>query len=186
MLLSLFLPNRSPLRQVSDIRASTLIFIGAEDTKVLPEPQGIALYRGLNSRYVPTELYKYPGNDLTTWITTCLARKKKRYPLLQLYWLKLRCLAHLFVFCFWAKQAKRTTSIAWRSRNTSWSRWCTGCTKAGGPLTRSAPSSWTRPDVRRTAMEAAAMVEVTRTGTKTDLRPRRRPSLVALKLPTIC
>lgn len=42
--------------------ASTLIFVGAEDQKVLPETQGIALHRDLSSRFIPTALYHYPGN----------------------------------------------------------------------------------------------------------------------------
>ena len=59
-----FFLNRSPLSQVDSLLAATLIFVGAKDQKVLPETQGIALHRDLSSRFIPTELYHYPGKWL--------------------------------------------------------------------------------------------------------------------------
>ena len=53
--------RRSPLRNVDSLLSATLIFVGANDEKVLPEPQGISLHRALSSRFVPTALYHYPG-----------------------------------------------------------------------------------------------------------------------------
>ena len=53
--------HRSPLRNVDSLLSATLIFVGANDEKVLPEPQGISLHRALSSRFVPTALYHYPG-----------------------------------------------------------------------------------------------------------------------------
>ena len=56
--------RRSPLRNVDSLLSATLIFVGANDEKVLPEPQGISLHRALSSRFVPTALYHYPGRML--------------------------------------------------------------------------------------------------------------------------
>ena len=56
--------HRSPLRNVDSLLSATLIFVGANDEKVLPEPQGISLHRALSSRFVPTALYHYPGRML--------------------------------------------------------------------------------------------------------------------------
>ena len=51
------------MSKVDNIFAATLIFVGANDEKVLPESQGIALHRALTSRFVPTALYHYPGEN---------------------------------------------------------------------------------------------------------------------------
>ena len=39
----------------------TLIFVGDDDTTVVPESQGIALYKALHHRNATTALYHYPG-----------------------------------------------------------------------------------------------------------------------------
>ena len=54
--------TRSPLSQIHQIqRTPTLLFIGLEDERVLPEAQGIALYKAMRSQKLsPTSLYHYP------------------------------------------------------------------------------------------------------------------------------
>ena len=53
---------RSPLKYVDEMEAPTLIFLGSEDKRVLPESQGIALYKALRSRMIPsTVVYHYTG-----------------------------------------------------------------------------------------------------------------------------
>jgi hypothetical protein len=42
----------------------TLIFVGDDDTTVVPESQGIALYKALHHRNVTTALYHYPGKTM--------------------------------------------------------------------------------------------------------------------------
>ena len=54
--------SRSPLNQVDQMLGKTLIFVGDEDTTVVPESQGISLYKALHHRNVTTALYHYPGN----------------------------------------------------------------------------------------------------------------------------
>ena len=56
------MPRRSPLSQIHQIqKAPTLLFIGLEDERVLPEAQGIALYKAMRSQKLnPTSLYHYP------------------------------------------------------------------------------------------------------------------------------
>ena len=53
----------SPLSQINEIKdTATLLFIGTEDQRVLPEAQGIALYKAMRSaKLSPTSLYHYPG-----------------------------------------------------------------------------------------------------------------------------
>lgn len=54
--------EKSPLNKVNHIKAATLIFVGTEDKRVLPEAQGIAFYKALRSQMTtPTALYHYPG-----------------------------------------------------------------------------------------------------------------------------
>jgi dipeptidyl aminopeptidase/acylaminoacyl peptidase len=54
--------DKSALSYVDKLSAATLIFLGSEDKRVLPESQGIALYKALRSRMTtPTSLYHYPG-----------------------------------------------------------------------------------------------------------------------------
>ena len=53
---------RSPLSKADEIMASTLIFVGAEDQRVLPETQGIPLYKAIKgNQKAATTLYNYPG-----------------------------------------------------------------------------------------------------------------------------
>ena len=57
-------PQRSPLSKVSQMKegTATLIFIGPEDKRVMPEAQGIAYYKALRSQKKTfTSLYHYPG-----------------------------------------------------------------------------------------------------------------------------
>ena len=56
-----FIYSRSPLNQVDSMFGKTLIFVGDDDTTVVPESQGIALYKALHHRNVTTALYHYPG-----------------------------------------------------------------------------------------------------------------------------
>ena len=50
------------MSKVSTIEASTLIFIGKEDKRVLPQNQGIPFYKALKSQQKSiTALYHYPG-----------------------------------------------------------------------------------------------------------------------------
>jgi hypothetical protein len=39
----------------------TLIFVGDDDTTIVPEAQGIAFYKALHHRNTTTALYHYPG-----------------------------------------------------------------------------------------------------------------------------
>jgi hypothetical protein len=66
---------RSPLSKVDSLLAATLIFVGANDQKVLPETQGIALHRDLSSRFVPTALYHYPGKQKNVIICSEFSRE---------------------------------------------------------------------------------------------------------------
>ena len=50
---------------------ATLIFIGPEDKRVMPEAQGIAYYKALRSQKKTfTSLYHYPGNNTNLLILT--------------------------------------------------------------------------------------------------------------------
>lgn len=54
--------QKSPLNQVDVMFGRTLIFVGDDDTTVVPESQGIALYKALHHRNTTTALYHYPAN----------------------------------------------------------------------------------------------------------------------------
>lgn len=53
---------RSPLSKVHELTDfAPLIFVGSQDTRVLPESQGIAFYKALRSQQTsPVSLYHYP------------------------------------------------------------------------------------------------------------------------------
>lgn len=56
----------SPLSKVHHMEATAaLIFIGIEDERVLPEAQGIALYKAMRSSDITTSLYHYPKEGHT-------------------------------------------------------------------------------------------------------------------------
>ena len=61
--LNFFTFFRSSLSKVDDLEdTATLIFIGSENEKVLPESQGIAMYKAMRSKKLsPTSLYHYPS-----------------------------------------------------------------------------------------------------------------------------
>ena len=65
-----FSVSRSPLSKIHLIRNTpSLIFVGAEDERVLPEAQGISLYKAMKSQNIsPTSLYHYPkeGHNIKT------------------------------------------------------------------------------------------------------------------------
>jgi hypothetical protein len=46
----------------------TLIFVGDDDKIVVPESQGIALYKALHHRNVTTALYHYPGKHVICYL----------------------------------------------------------------------------------------------------------------------
>ena len=62
--------SRSPLSKIHLIRNTpSLIFVGSEDKRVLPEAQGISLYKAMKSQNIsPTSLYHYPkeGHKIKT------------------------------------------------------------------------------------------------------------------------
>lgn len=54
--------EKSPLNQVDTMFGKTLIFVGDDDTTIVPEAQGIAFYKALHHRNTTTALYHYPEN----------------------------------------------------------------------------------------------------------------------------
>ena len=52
--------DRSPVSVMSSIEANTLIFVGKNDRTIVPQRQGTALFKSLESRGINAALYEFP------------------------------------------------------------------------------------------------------------------------------